>query len=117
MSNANTSITIGILLVAAAIYFLIRSRRVFVIKIRYRSVKLVSGSPPPAFMKECKEVTRIHKLIKGKIFGVKAGNGIKLEFSRSMSQPHQQIFRNVFPDASTDGNSPPDSSNGKRATF
>lgn len=96
-------------------YLTKQSRIAFVIEIKYSIVKLLKGSVPGKFVSECKEVAKIRKTIKGKVFGIRENGGIKLEFSKSISEAEKQIFRNVWPNAYLGGNPPPESGMRKRA--
>ncbi|MBI2782718.1 MAG: DUF3634 family protein [Gammaproteobacteria bacterium] len=106
----NIYIVVGLFIAIVVIGYLKRpSEKEFVIKVKYRAAKLVKGSAPDNFVTECKEVAKIHKTIKGNVFGIRKDGGIKLEFSKSITEAEKQIFRNVWPNAYLDGNPPPES--------
>jgi hypothetical protein len=109
------AIVVFFIAVAVDDYLTKQLKTVFVIKIKYRDVKLVKGSAPNRFITECNEVAKIRKTIQGKVFGIQENSGIKLEFSKSISEAEKQIFRNVWPDAYLGGNPPPESGTRKRA--
>ena len=109
-------ITVIVLYAIAIMAYLAKpSKTVFIIKINYLLVKLAKGHAPGKFMIECGEIAKIRKNIKGNIFGIREKDGIKLEFSRSISEAERQVFRNVWPNAYFCGNTPPES--GKKAKF
>ncbi len=112
----NIYIVAGFFIAVVVIGYLTKqSKTVFVIKIKYRVVKLVKGSAPNRFVAECKEVAKIRKTIQGKVFGIRENGGIKLEFSKSITEAEKQIFRNVWPNAYLGGNPPPESGTRKKA--
>jgi len=103
-------ITIIVLYAIAMIAYLARpSKTVFVIEINHLLIKVIKGNAPNKFVAECEEIAKIRKTIKGKIFGIRENRGIKLQFSRSISDAEKQIFRNVWPDDYHGGNPPPKS--------
>ncbi len=110
-------ITVIVLYAVAIIAYLAKpSKTVFIIKINDHLVKITKGQAPGKFIAECEEIARIRKNIKGKIFGIRESFGIKLEFSRSISEAEKQVFRNVWPNAYFGGNTPPESGR-KRKLF
>jgi len=96
-------------------YFAKPSKTIFIIKINHLLVKLIKGHAPNKFVSECEEIAKIRKTIKGKIFGVRENRGVKLVFSRSISDSEKQMFRNVWPNEYFGGNPPPESGSRKRA--
>lgn len=109
-------ITVFVLYAIAMIAYLAKpSKTVFVIKINYLTVKIIKGSPPVRFVAECEEIAKIRKIIKGKIFGIRENGGIKLNFSRSITDSERQIFRNVWPNDYSGSNPPPDLGPRKKA--
>ena len=106
-------ITVIVLYTVATIaYFAKPSKTVFVIKINNLLVSVIKGNAPNKFVTECEEIAKIRKTIKGKIYGIRKNGGISLDFSRSISDTEQQVFRNVWPNDYLGGNPPPKS--GKR---
>lgn len=85
------------------------SKTVFVIEIKHLLVNVIKGQAPDKFITECEEIAKIRKTIKGKIFGVRENRGVRLQFSRTISDGEKQIFRNVWPDDYLGGNPPPKS--------
>jgi hypothetical protein len=103
-------ITVIILYAVAMIAYLAKpSKTVFVIKINHLLVNVIRGNAPNKFVTECEEIAKIRKTIKGKIFGIRENGGIRLKFSKSISDAEKQIFRNVWPDDYLGGNPPPKS--------
>jgi hypothetical protein len=103
-------ITVIILCAVAMIAYLAKpSKTVFVIEINHLLIKVIKGNPPNKFVAECEEIAKIRKIIKGKIFGIRESSGVKLQFSRSISDAEKQIFRNVWPNDYLGGNPPPKS--------
>ncbi len=65
-------ITVFVLYVIAMLaYFAKRTNKVFVIKIHHQTVKVTKGQPTHAFVRECEEIAKIRKNIKGKIYGIR----------------------------------------------
>ncbi len=103
-------ITVIVLYAVAMIAYLAKpSKTVFVIKINCLIVNVIKGHAPNKFVAECEEIAKIRKTIKGKIFGIRESGGIKLEFSKSISDAEKQVFRNVWPNDYLSGSPPPKS--------
>ena len=86
-----------ILLVFAIVSIrLTHTGKLFILKISPGRVVVKKGSPPNAFVKECKLIIR-HQIVRGYIYGVKNDNGVSLRFSSSIKPDQAQRFRNVFP--------------------
>jgi hypothetical protein len=111
-------ITVFVLYVIAIMAYLVKpSKTVFVITINHLTVNTIKGNPPARFVAECKEIAEIRKTIKGKIFGIRESGGIKLNFSRSITDSERQIFRNVWPNDYPGSNPPPSSGPRKKANI
>ena len=103
-------ITVIVLYAVAMIAYLAKpSKTVFVIEINHLLIKIIKGNAPNKLVAECEEIAKIRKTIKGKIFGIRENGGIKLEFSKSISDAEKQIFRNVWPNDYLGGSPPPKS--------
>ncbi len=103
-------ITVIVLYAVVMIAYLAKpSKTVFAIKINRLLVTVIKGNAPNKLVAECEEIAKIRKTIKGKIFGIRENRGIKLEFSRTISDAEKQIFRNVWPDDYLGGSPPPKS--------
>lgn len=114
MNNINIIAAIFVVMVFFR-YLLKRSETVFLIRIKNRNARLVKGLAPGRFISECCEIAGIRKTIRGSITGIREKGGIRLGFSRSISEPERQIFRNVWSITCTGGNLPSLPRAGKRA--
>jgi hypothetical protein len=87
---------IVVLLVVVGIWWGIRPRYVFFVKIVKGEVLAVQGKVTPSFLARITELSHLEGVIKGWVGGVQHGQNISLRFSRSIPLSCQQKLRNAW---------------------
>ncbi|MBK1733803.1 hypothetical protein CKO15_00600 [Halorhodospira abdelmalekii] len=83
-------------LVAGLAWMLWDARYVFIVAIEDGKVRSQRGSPSPSFLRDCRDVVRLHRLRRGKIYGERTAAGVELGFSREIPEHARQALRNVW---------------------
>jgi hypothetical protein len=78
------------------VVFVRHTRVRFIIDLEGSAARVSRGDPPSAFVRACGDVARFHRISRGRILGVRTGNGIELQFSSDIPGRTQQSFRNVW---------------------
>jgi len=80
-------------------YFLSRKLfwgKYFVIKITTSKAICIKGNPPKEFLNDCSIIAMKYRDV-GYIYAVKSNSGLKLEFTKGITESSAQRLRNVFP--------------------
>lgn len=81
----------------AALVLIVRHARVvFVIRLQDGRAQRQRGRPSPSFVAACSGVARLHRLDRGRIMGIRTGEGVQLRFSAEIPERARQAFRNVW---------------------
>lgn len=80
-----------------ALVLIVRHARVvFVIRLQDGRAHRQRGRPAPSFVAACSGVARLHRIERGRIMGIRTGEGVQLRFSADISERARQAFRNVW---------------------
>ena len=77
----------------------------FEVRLAPGKVVVKRGSVPPRFVTQATQILH-HEPVRGRILGLRDGNGVRLVFSRSIPEPVAQRLRNIFPYGDYRGLSP-----------
>ncbi len=80
----------------ALVLIVCHARVVFVIRLQAGRAHRQRGRPSPSFVNACTSVARLHRLDRGRIMGVRTGEGVQLRFSADIPERARQAFRNVW---------------------
>jgi hypothetical protein len=83
-------------IVAYALWFALRSRPAFVIKIKGGSPRVAHGTVTRGFAREVGDICAQHRVKSGLVKGVARGGRISLEFSRAIPPGCRQQLRNLW---------------------
>lgn len=106
---------ISLLVGIALIWWLLKLGRGPLFDLRLAHGKLVvkRGKLPPAFIRQLEQILK-REAVRGRIQGLRDGDGVRLVFSRSIPEPVAQRVRNVFPYGDYRGQLPTQPSGHKR---
>jgi hypothetical protein len=83
-------------MIVLLVLFLRHVRVRFVIDLERGTARVRRGDPPAAFVRGCSEVARLFGLQRGRVLGVRTGNGIELRFSKEIPARAHQPLRNIW---------------------
>ena len=81
--------------IAGALY-LMKPRPVFVVQLKDGQAITIQGKVAGYFLRECERIAAMYQLSDGRIEGCRAGQRVRLRFSKSIPQEYHQNFRNVW---------------------
>jgi hypothetical protein len=84
------------IMVGAGLFAALRSRAVFVVRIRRGQPRAARGQVTRGFLQDIGEACTRHGVLRGSIRGVAAGNRINLVFSGDIPAPCRQQIRNLW---------------------
>lgn len=89
---------ISLIVGLALIWWLLKLGRgpLFDLRLAHGKLTMQKGKVPPAFITQLEQILKRESL-RGRIRGVRDGDGVRLVFSRSIPEPIAQRVRNVFP--------------------
>ncbi len=98
---------LSLLVAIALIGWLMTLGRGALFEVRLAPGKVVvkRGSVPPRFVTQATQILH-HEPVRGRILGLRDGNGVRLVFSHSIPEPVAQRLRNIFPYGDYRGLSP-----------
>ncbi len=68
----------------------------YTIRITDRAAVLTGGRVTSALLRDWSEITRKNNIVSGWIWGLRTGNGVRLDFSSNISKDDRQRFRNTM---------------------
>ncbi|MCK4671414.1 MAG: DUF3634 family protein [Candidatus Aegiribacteria sp.] len=68
----------------------------YTIRISNCRAVLTGGKASMAFIRDCDEIARSKNIQSGWIWGLRTGNGTRLDFSSNISMGDRQRFRNIM---------------------
>ena len=80
----------------ALVWWLIRPRPVFVIRIREGRAELDSGEAPDEFVEDCRRIARDCRIADGAVTGYRRSGHVTLKFAGQVDPSEHQRFRNAW---------------------
>jgi hypothetical protein len=81
---------------AVLIYWVVRPKHVFVIRVRNGVARLERGAVDDDYVKDVQDICRLWGFTDGVVKGVRQGERVKIQTAGEIPQSHAQAFQNAW---------------------